>query len=84
MSPERMGGLAYWASGGGIVGRCGPIGFERARTLLDFYEAAARERRGAGDSAATLCCLRLAVDLARAIISASAWRRAAQGQNRTR
>jgi hypothetical protein len=81
MSPRRMGGPAYWASGGAIVGRCGPIELERARALLDFYDEAAREQRSAGDSAATLCCLRLAVDLARAVIAASAWRRAAQSQN---
>jgi hypothetical protein len=80
MSPLRIGGPAYWASGGSVVGRRGPIAFSRAKQLLEFFDAEARERRRAGDSAAALFCLRLAVDLAHAIIAASEWRRAARAK----
>jgi len=76
MSPQRMGGRAFWASGGGVEGRCGPIGLADAFALLRFLsdEAATRVT---GDAAAVEFCAELALELGCALARAVAWRRCA-------
>jgi len=77
MSPDRW-GAAYWASGGEVVGRRGALTMARALELLEFFHAEAGAARDEDDRAAYAFCLRMAVDLARAIIGAKTWRRAGQ------
>lgn len=76
MSPLRPTGLAYWSSGGGVIGRCGPLG-GCALELFRFYGREALARHDRGDAAGVRCCLVLALELAAAIVAAADWRRAA-------
>jgi hypothetical protein len=76
MAPERW-GVAYWASGGEVVGRRGALTMARALELLEFFHGEAKAARDEDNQAAFGFCLRMAVDLARAIIGAKTWRRAA-------
>ena len=75
MSPDRMGGLAYWASGGAVAGRRGPIALGRAAGLLDFFNQAAEASLAGGDAAAARFCAELALELGCAIAKAASWRR---------
>jgi hypothetical protein len=77
MSPARMGGLAYWASGGSVAGRRGPIELSRAMALLDFFNGEAETSLAGGDAAAARCCADLAIELGCAIAKAASWRRCA-------
>lgn len=79
MSPERMGGLAYWASGGTVAGRRGPITLPRAAALLDFLNAAAETSLTAGDHGAARFCAELALEVGCAIAKAVSWRRCGGG-----
>ena len=75
MAPERMGGLAYWASGGSVAGRRGPIELARAVELLAFFNEQAQARLAAGDAAAAGFCAELALELGCAIARVFSWRR---------
>jgi hypothetical protein len=77
MSPERMAGRAYWASGGDVIGRCGPISISRAFELLQVFTEEAERQRWAGDPAAGELLSSLALELGAAIARAAVWRRAA-------
>lgn len=75
MAPDRIDGLAYWASGGTVAGRRGPVALAHAAELLAFFNAEAEARLVGGDAAAARFCAELAVELGRAIATAIAWRR---------
>lgn len=75
MSPDRMGGPAYWASGGTVAGRRGPLPLRRAVALLDFFNEAADASLGGGDAAAARFCAELAMEVGCAIAKAASWRR---------
>ena len=75
MSPDRMAGLAYWASGGTVAGRRGPIALSRAAALLDFFNQEAEARLAGGDAVAAGFCAELAIELGCAIAKAATWRR---------
>ena len=75
MAPGRMGGLAYWASGGSVAGRRGPIGLARAAELLGFFNRQAETSLAEGDAAAAHFCADLALELGCAIAKAASWRR---------
>ena len=75
MAPDRMGGLAYWASGGTVAGRAGAIRLERATELLGFLNTQAEACLSEGDAAAARFCAELAVELGCAIAAAAAWLR---------
>ena len=77
MSPDRMPGPAYWASGGEVRGRGGPLTRDRAIEIAEFLERQAADGRETGDSGAADVCGRMALDLRRAIAAADDWRRAA-------
>jgi hypothetical protein len=79
MSPQRMGGLAYWACGGEVMGRCGPLARARAAEVAKFLVAQAERGREIGDMAAVYLCCHLALELADAVAAADDWRRAAAG-----
>jgi len=76
MSPTG-GARSYWTCGGSIVGRCGPLSMSRALALLQFYAGEALTCEGAGDALGAAGCLRLASDLADALLSAAEWARCA-------
>ncbi len=75
MAPTRMGGLAYWASGGSVAGRRGPIALARAMELLAFFNREAEMRLAGGDGPAAHFCAELALELGCAIAKAVSWRR---------
>jgi hypothetical protein len=77
MSPERLAGPAYRAIGGEVVSRAGRALRSPALALLAFYGREALARRAAKDAAAARHCAWMAVDLARALLAAEDWRRAA-------
>lgn len=77
MSPARIGGLAYWASGGSVAGRRGPLALERAVELLAFFNSEAEACVSGGDAPAACFCAELALELGCAIARAAAWRRCA-------
>jgi hypothetical protein len=77
MSPERMAGRAYWASGGDVIGRCGPMSVARAFELLQVFTEEAGRQRWAGDLAAGELLSSLALELGAAVARAAVWRRAA-------
>jgi len=76
LTPARRSGPAYWACGGGVESRFGALPLPSAAELLKFFNAAAREQARRSDSAAASFCQARAGDLAAAIDSALAWRRA--------
>ena len=73
MSPQRMRGPAYWASGGGVEGRSGPLALGEAMALLAFLGDFAESCGGFDDSAAGYCA-DIAIELGRAIARAVSWR----------
>lgn len=77
MSPDRMTGVAYWASGGTVASRRGPIALGRAAELLAFFNDEAEARLAAGDTAAAQFCAELALEIGCAIAKAARWRRCA-------
>ena len=77
MSPDRVGGPSYWASGGTVAGRRGPMALPRAAELLDFLSNEAEMRQVAGDLAAARFCAEVAMELGQAIARAAIWRRCA-------
>jgi hypothetical protein len=77
MSPERMMGLAYWASGGDVVGRGGALPINRAVDLLRWLADEAALLCVTGDSTAGSLLASLALELGAAIARAVVWRRAA-------
>ena len=79
MSPARMPGPAYWASGGEVRGRCGPLTRDRAGEVLQFLQRQAEDGLRIGDFAAAAALCRMARDLRLAIALADDWRRAAGG-----
>jgi hypothetical protein len=79
MSPDRIGGLAYWASGGTVAGRRGPIALARAAALLDFFNRAAETSLADGDAAAARFCAELALEVGCALAKAASWRRCGGG-----
>jgi hypothetical protein len=79
MSPAPMPGAAYWASGGEVRGRCGPLTRERAVEVAQFLERRAEVSRTAGDLAAASAVGGMARRLRHAIAAADDWRRAADG-----
>ena len=74
MSPVRMGGLAYWSSGGTVAGRRGPISSARALDLLAFFNREAETCLAEGDAKAAQFCAELALELGRAVARAVRWR----------
>ena len=79
MSPGRIGGRAFWASGGGVEGRCGPLGLGEAVALLAFLSAEGERLDRGGEPAAARFFAELALELGPAIATAAAWRRCSQG-----
>jgi hypothetical protein len=79
MSPHRTGGPAYWASGGGVEGRCGPVRLREALALLAFLSAEGERLDRKGESTAARFCAELVLELGPAIATAAAWRRSSQG-----
>jgi hypothetical protein len=79
MTPRRMPGPAYWASGGEVLGRAGPLTPARAVDVAAFLTRQAEARRGGGDVAAAALLGEMASELSRAIAAADGWRRAATG-----
>ena len=79
MSPDRMAGAAYWASGGSVAGRRGPIALERAAELLAFFNSEAESRLAVGDTAAARFCAELALEVGCALAKAALWRRCGGG-----
>jgi len=77
MSPAPMSGPAYWASGGEVRGRRGPLTRGRAVELAGFLDREAG--RACGDPALAGALRRMARDVRRAIAAADGWRRAAAG-----
>jgi len=77
MSPERMAGPAYWASGGDVIGRGGALPIGGAVELLQWFADEAAQQREAGDSAAGCLLASLAMELGAAVARATVWRRAA-------
>jgi hypothetical protein len=75
MSPARIGGLAYWASGGSVAGRRGPLPLAGAVELLAFFNREAEVCVARGDAPAARFCAELALELGCAIARAAAWRR---------
>jgi hypothetical protein len=75
MSPDRMAGVAYWASGGTVAGRRGPIALGRAAELLAFFNSEAERHLSAGETAAARFCAELALEIGCAIVKAALWRR---------
>jgi hypothetical protein len=70
-----MGGLAYWASGGSVAGRRGPMALARAVELLALFNRKAEACLARGDAPAARLCAELALELGCAIARAIAWRR---------
>ena len=79
MSPHRMRGAAWWASGGTVAGRRGPVALGRALELLAFFNGEAESRLAAGDRAAARFCADQALEVGCAIAKAALWRRCAGG-----
>jgi hypothetical protein len=77
MSPDRMPGPAYWASGGEVRGRGGPLTPARAVEIVRFLDQQAEDSDRFGDLTGAGVCRRVALDLRRAIAAAGDWRRAA-------
>jgi hypothetical protein len=77
MSPASTPSAAYWASGGEVRGRCGPLTRERAIEVARFLERRAEVSRMAGDLATARAVGGMARRLRRAIAAADDWRRAA-------
>jgi len=75
MSPARTGGLAYWASGGSVAGRHGPMPLARAVELLAFFNSEADASLRRGDEPAARFCADLALELGFALARAASWRR---------
>jgi hypothetical protein len=75
MSPERMGGAAFWASGGTVESRRGPIASADAAALLAFLVSEAEVRSRCGDAAAARHCAEQALELGPALARAISWRR---------
>ena len=75
MTPDRLGGLAYWASGGTVVGRRGAIALTPAAELLGFFNLQAEGCLDSGDAAGAQLCADLALELGCAIARASTWLR---------
>jgi hypothetical protein len=74
-----MAGPAYWASGGSVEGRRGPIAAADAAALLAFLSSEAEARAGAGHGAAARYCAEQALELGRALAKAVIWRRCGCG-----
>jgi len=68
---------AYWASGGGVMSRQGPLSAVRALELLRFFGREASARLVHGDRAGARFCARTAKQLALALSETDSWRRAA-------
>jgi hypothetical protein len=79
MSPAPMPGPAYWASGGEVRGRCGPLTRDRAAEVLQFLDRQAEASRETGELATAGVLGGLARNLCHAIASADDWRRAGTG-----
>ena len=79
MSPERVAGPAYLAIGGEVVSRAGRALPWPPLALLAFYGREALARHAAKDAAGARHCAWMAMDLARAMMGADDWRRAASG-----
>ncbi len=75
MSPQGMAGAAYWACGGGVETRRGPLAVAEAIALLTFLAAEAEVRSRGGDAAAARFCAERAIELGRALARAVSWRR---------
>jgi hypothetical protein len=68
-----MGGLAYWASGGTVASRRGPLAAVRAAELLDFFNMQADACLAEGDAAGAQFCADLALELGCAVAAAVTW-----------
>jgi hypothetical protein len=77
MAPDRMGGLAYWASGGTVASRRGPLGPARAAELLGFFNLQADACVAEGDAGVARFCADLALELGCAVAAAVTWRKCA-------
>jgi len=74
-----MAGPAYWASGGEVRGRTGPMARERAVEIARFLDRQGEDCCESGDLAAAGALRRMVRELRLAIASADDWRRAAGG-----
>jgi len=79
MSPQRMGGRAYWTSGGGVEGRRGELPLPGALALLEFLSAEAEAQSSHADAAAARFCADMALELGEALARAVSWRRCGRG-----
>jgi hypothetical protein len=78
MSPAQMPGPAYWASGGELRGRCGPLTRDRAAEVLQCLQRQIEASRKTGDLAAAGALGGMARNLRFAIAAAEDWHRAAE------
>jgi hypothetical protein len=77
LSPAPPAAVAYWSSGGAIVGGGRSLSREAALARLAFYRQTATACRRAGDRDGADFCARRSRQLVGAIRAANAWRRAA-------
>jgi hypothetical protein len=83
MSPDRLPGKAFRAVADAIISRAGRDVTSAAPALFRFYGGLAMERRRLGDTVGSKHCAHMAADLARAIVEADDWRRAAAASGRS-
>jgi hypothetical protein len=74
-----MDGPSYWASGGEVRGRAGPLTRTRALDVAGFLARQAEARRHSGDPAAADLFSGMALELRAALAATDDWRRAAGG-----
>jgi hypothetical protein len=83
MNAERAGRPTYWASGGTVMNRRGPLPFAKALALFQCLGCEAWQCRRRDDAAGAGYCAATALELAQAIVAADDWRCAAEGQRRS-
>jgi hypothetical protein len=69
--------LAYWASGGGITSKFGPLSMDTADRLYTFFACQAIKADEIKDREGARYCAQMAIQLFKAIEQANRWARAA-------
>ena len=82
MIAARTAPAAYWATGGTLMSRRGALGTERALSLFRFYGLQAQSCGLQGDRSGARHCASQALHLARALVAAEDWGRAAGARTR--
>jgi hypothetical protein len=78
---QSVGG--WWASGGTICSRSGPVTAASALELFGRYAREAWERRLNGERPAARLCAEMALNLGEAIVGSDDWQCAAGGRGRS-